>query len=186
MMAVEREKLAAVVSAALGAYSKAITPAEMEGWWGRCRDFSLADIERALKDHEDDPDDGKRAPRPVDVTRRLRAGTRTGSGCAARGVAGACQYPGIFSDDTHGSSTWWCPWHVRERSGPEAERWLQVSHDVPYETAAAKRAERMRGEATRTPGVVETAHAIALRHGNKPWQGTRFAAPINPDAEEAA
>lgn len=179
MMGVEQERFIALVTDALGQYAKTPTAKEFEYWWAACRTFAFPDIERALKDHQNDSDDGKRAPRPVDVTRRLRAGTRSGSGCAAHGAAGNCQYPGIFSSDTHGSTTWWCPWHFTDSSGPEAERWIQVSHEVPYEVAAAKRKDRMLAEAIRAPGVVETAHAIARRHGDRPWQGKRFSVSPN-------
>jgi hypothetical protein len=81
-----------------------------------------------------------------------------------------------------------------DRAGPEAERWIEVSQSVPYATALAKRAERMLRESQRAPGVVHTAHAIALRHGNRPWQvkgEDTFAGIgtvqkiVNEDAEEA-
>lgn len=192
MMGVERERFSALVNSTLAGYSKTVTQVEADGWWAKCRDFDFLDIQRALKAHEEEPDDGKRAPRPVDISRRLRSGTRSGHGCAARGAAGACQYPGIFSTDTHGSSTWWCPWHAQDSSGPEAERWIQVSHEVPYAVAQAKRAERIHAESIRAPGVVETAQAIARRHGNKPWWqngAQRFADPrhtVNQDAEDPA
>src|SRR5206468_3302073 len=65
----------ALVQRTLGEYVKTPTTGELEAWWATCRRFSFADVGRALQGHSEDPDDGKRAPRPVDVRRRLMAGT---------------------------------------------------------------------------------------------------------------
>jgi hypothetical protein len=170
MMSVEQAQFVELVTQTLAAYVKAPTAAEMEAWWITCRPFTFSDVERVLRLHSSDPEDGKRAPRPIDVKRKLAAGTQQGAGCSASGAAGNCAYPGIFSDGTTGGERWWCPWHRVDRAGPEAERWIEVSQSVPYATALAKRAERMLRESQRAPGVVHTAHAIALRHGNRPWQ----------------
>jgi hypothetical protein len=189
MMSVEQAKFVGLVAESLAQYSKAPTAAEVEAWWVTCKRFSFSDVERALGEHSMNEEDGRRAPRPIDVKRRLEYGTREGAGCAASGAAGRCAYPGIFSESTSGSEQWWCPWHRTDRRGPEAERWIEVSLQVPYATALAKRAERMAEEATRAPGVVHTAHAIALRHGNRPWRtkdaGPLVKAPFNEDAEAA-
>ena len=190
MITPEQPKFAEVVSEALAQYAKRPTAADIEDWWVTCKRFSLADVERGLREHSDHEEDGKRAPRPIDVKRRLQYGTRETSGCSATGVSGRCAYPGIFSESTGGGEQWWCPWHRSDRGGPEAERWIQVSLEVPYEKAMAKRSARMVEEAQRTRVVVNTSHAIALRHGNRPWQ-PRGAPPVvtmpfNEDAEDAA
>jgi hypothetical protein len=92
-----------------------------------CRVFTLHDVERALAAHQMDPDDGKRAPRPIDVKRRL--------------VSGVVERPKQADP------------HFAERIAQHYERSI------------------------RSPSVVATAHAIALRHGNKPWQGTQIEDP---------
>lgn len=132
MMTFERPKLVAIVTAALAEYVKVPTATELDAWWGVCRVFNLADLERALRAHAMDPDDGKRAPRPVDMKRRLASPRRD-----------------------------------------------------PYEPGAApsvsaeqeERLEAYRLACIRSPSVRATAHAIALRHGNKPW-GPRGEGPF--------
>jgi len=189
MITAEQPKFVELVTEALAQYTKAPTAAELEAWWITCKRFTIADVERALRDHSVDSEEGKRAPRPIDVKRRLEYGTREASGCAATGAAGRCAYPGIFSDGTGGGDRWWCPWHRETRGGPEAERWIEVSRQVPYAEALAKRSARMHEESLRASGRIQTQHAIALRHGNRPWwpKGEEpFATPFNEDAEEAA
>ena len=178
MVPTEQPAFVELVGNALGLYGKPLAPAELDAWWRACRSMSLLDVRRTLDAHAADPEDGKRAPRPVDVFRRVSFGAqRSGAGCAASGASGTCSYPGIWSDSTSGGERWYCPWHRLEHSGPEAERWIEVSHEVPYEAAMAKRVERMRLESHGAPGVVDLAHVIALRHGDKPWQGRRFEMP---------
>jgi hypothetical protein len=48
--------------------------------------------------------------------------------------------------------------------------WIERSREVPWEIANAKRIERMLGESIRAKPVVNLAHTIALRHGQKSWQ----------------
>lgn len=177
MMPDEQPLFFALVTRALGEYVKAAAPAELEAWWGTCKRFGLMDLERAFKAHAEDDEDGKRAPRPIDIKRRLAQGTMDRQRCAAFDPTGQCEYPGIFSEGTSGGESFWCPWHFRDRAGPEASRWIERSREIPWEVAQAKRCERMTAEAIRAPAVVATAHAIAKRHGDKPWQGTRIADP---------
>lgn len=194
MMTVERERFSAMVKAALADYMKVLTAADIDAWWGACKGFMLVDVERALREHSRG-EDGSRAPRPIDVKRYLGlTSTESGSRCSTSG----CQYPGVFSEGTNGGGPWWCPWHREERTGPISESFANASHEVPYEAAVAKRKDRLSrtldGEPAKIgpPGLVNTAHAIALRHGNKPWftkDTVRFLDPrpaFNPDAEEAA
>lgn len=188
MMSVEQDKFLLLVRSALADYVKSPTQQELDTWWATCRGFLFVDVERALNAHAEG-ENGARAPRPIDVKRILGSSTRSGAKCSVAGANGGCQYPGIFSEGSNGGGPWVCPWHRVDRVGPEAQRWIDVSQQVPYEEAQAKRAARMLAEAIRTPNVVETAHKIALRHGSRPWQGHRFVDPRpgqNPDAEEAA
>lgn len=178
MLPTEQEQFCEVVTEALGLYAKVPGPGDLEVWWRACKGFALADLERAFRAHADHPEDGKRAPRPVDVIRRVGAGARSGSQCAARDTTGQCAYPGLFSEGTSGDGPWFCPWHFHNAAGPDASRWIEVSRDVPYAEAMAKREARMRNDAIRAPGVVERAWDIAKRHGNRAWQvGDRWHLP---------
>lgn len=170
MLPTEQNEFFAVVSEALGAYMKFPGQPELAAWWRECKNLTLDGLRVALKSHKDDPDRGERAPRPADITRRLKTGNRDGQRCSARDYAGNCDYPGIFSNGTGGEGPWYCPWHRMDSIGPEASRWIEVSRDVPFAEASAKRIARMASDATRTAPVVSTAHAIARRHGNRPWQ----------------
>lgn len=122
MMSMQRDEFTAAVTAALAEYVKAPTAAELDAWWGTCRVFSLEDVVRSLKAHAMDPDDGKRAPRPIDVKRRLVSPRRGES------------EPNVRPLD------------------PESERMRA------YRQACIS-----------SPSVRATAHAIALRHGDRPW-----------------
>lgn len=185
----EREKFCGLVIDVLTKYAKPPSAGDLEAWWGACRTLELGDVERALSEHCDHPDEGKRAPRPIDVIRRVRSGSSSqASTCAAKDpLAGACRYPGIFSDGTTGGEHWYCPWHREDRVGEAAAKFIEMSHSTPYAKAAAKRVARLQEAATHSPSVLNTAHAIALRHGDRPWQGHQFGAAVaNPDTEEAA
>ena len=143
--------------------------------------YTLRDVERALVAHESDEHKGDRAPKPIDVKRRLSASSEGGQRCAAATAAGRCEYPGIFSG---GGRAWYCPWHHQNPAGPDASVWIERSAEIPFEHAAGKRAERIHAESTRAPVVVETAWDIAERHGNRPWRrtGEPFATPRRTDA----
>jgi hypothetical protein len=170
MLPTEQAQFFTLVGRSLNAYGKFPEQRELMAWWDECRNLSLEALQTALKSHRDDPDRGERAPRPVDITRRMKTGTRDAQRCTATDHTGQCQYPGIFSEGTAGEGPWYCPWHRQERAGPEASRWIERSRDVPYEVARAKRIERMNAEGQHTMAVTDTAHAIALRHGGRPWQ----------------
>lgn len=170
MLPTEQARFFQVVAEQLGAYGKHPQQSDLEAWWRECRGMSIDALEAAFKVHRDDQERGERAPRPVDVTRRMRNGARDAQRCACVDTTGPCEYPGIFSDGTMGDGPWYCPWHRLDRVGPEAARWIEVSCKVPYEEALAKRRARMLGEAQRADGVVRTSHTIAKRHGNRPWR----------------
>ncbi len=145
MLPAEQPRLYELVTEALTLYDRAPTNEQLLAWWMACKVFAMHDVERALKAHQDDADDGKRAPRPIDVVRKLRSGTTAGSGCAAvDAVAGRCEYPGIWGDGTTGGGPSYCHWHLRERSGPIAARVIQMSHEIPYAEAMAKVIENRR------------------------------------------
>lgn len=187
MLPTEQARFFEIITEALGAYGKFPSKQELNPWWIECRAMSLEGLEVALKAHKEDPDRGERAPRPVDLTRRLKTGNRDGQRCAASSPSGQCQYPGIFSDGTTGEGPWYCPWHRQDRVGPEAFRWIDISHNVPWEEASAKRTERMKAEGQRAAAVVDRSHAIALRHGTRPWQtGLAGLIPDSLRDEEAA
>lgn len=135
MLPHDQDKLFALVTDTLAAYAKVPTAQELGAWWATCRMFTLHDVERSLAAHQMDNDDGKRAPRPIDVKRRL--------------VSGAVERP--RTEDPH----------------------------------FAERLEAYRLQAIRSPAVVACAHAIALRHGNRPWQGSYAAAKSASDVVES-
>lgn len=188
MYPTEQARFFETINQALGAYGKFPERRELEAWWGECRSLTLEGLQVALKAHRDDPDRGERAPRPVDLTRRLKTGNRDEQRCAATDMTGRCEYPGIFSDGTMGEGPHYCPWHRTDRSGPDASAWIERSRNIPFEVARAKRIDRMNTEAQGTAAVRHTAHAIALRHGQKPWQGNAMMSAPNGyrQDEEAA
>jgi hypothetical protein len=169
MMPLEQSEFFDVVLHALGGYGREATQRELEAWWGHLKHYGLRDVERALRAHEADADEGKRAPRPVDVKRRLSTNSASRQ-CAARNAAGQCAYVGLFSDGTTGDRLWFCPWHRQERAGPDASRIIEKSTEIAFADAYARRVDRIHADAARAPAVVDTAHAIALRHGNRPWR----------------
>lgn len=174
MLPHDQDELLDAVTSTLALYSKKLTAEDQATWWSACRAFSLEDVRRVLRDLAADPAEGKFAPKPIDVKRRIEAEQGAANAgpatCAASGAAGRCAYPGIFSDSVTGSERWYCPWHREVKFGPDAERWIEVSHKVPFAEARAKRDLRMLEEGQRALGVVDTSHAIALRHGNRPWR----------------
>jgi methylphosphotriester-DNA--protein-cysteine methyltransferase len=183
MLPTDHARFCELVTAALRAYVKRPTEEDLEDWWSECKGLSLDAMETAFKAHKADPDRGERAPRPADITRRMKAGARNAQNCAAMDFSGQCNYPGIFSDGTAGEGPWYCPWHRSDRIGPEASRWIEISRTTPYEVARQKRIERMTAEGQNTASVKDTAHAIAKRHGDRPWQ-TRMQWPTGLSTDE--
>lgn len=170
MLATDQARFLQVVTEALRAYGKKPEKVDLEDWWHECRGLSIEALEAALKAHKDDPERGERAPRPVDITRRMKAGNRESQGCAAVDSSARCAYPGIFSDGTQGEGSWWCPLHRIERVGPEASKRIEYSHNVSWEDFRAKQGKKRAAEVIKAPAVVQTAWDIAKRHGNRPWQ----------------
>lgn len=167
MLPTEQAKFFEAVQRTLNAYGKFPEQRELEAWWYECSRLSLDALEVALKSHRADPDRGERAPRPVDITRRMKTGARTASQCAAVDPSGRCEYPGIFSDGTMGEGPWYCPWHRQDRVGPEASHWIDVSRNVPWERAREKHVARFAQEALRAPAVIATTADLAKgRRGN--------------------
>lgn len=123
MMPDEQDRFFGIITRALGEYVREPSEGEFESWWAVCRHYPLDDVKAALKAHELDPDDGKRAPRPIDIKRRLY-----------------------------------------RPSAPEPDQRARE----PVDSNSVSFIEQVKREA-RSPSVVNTAHAIALRHGNRPW-----------------
>ena len=178
MLPSDHDEFVELVTKALAGYARRPSADDLEDWWDKCHRLSLEGLRAAFKAHEDDPERGERAPRPVDITRRMKAGSSDALRCAARDTTGQCEYPGIFNEGTNGEGRWWCPWHRLDHAGPEASRWIEVSRQVPYAEAMAKRQARMHNDAIRSSGVVERAWDIAKRHGARAWQvGERWHLP---------
>lgn len=178
MLPTEQADFFRIVTATLNAYGRFPEPRELEAWWQECRGLSLDALEAALKAHRADQDRGERAPRPVDITRRMKTGQRNAQNCAAVDPTGQCQYPGIFSDGTTGDGPWYCPWHRTDRVGDEASRWIEVSRRVPFEEARAKQTQRHADTGATSPAAKAVRAAMSGRRGN-------FAA-VAPKLEDAA
>lgn len=167
MLPTDRGAFAKLIARSLGAYAKSPTPDEIGMWFDQLERFTLDGIERALETHTQHADDGKRAPRPIDVIRALRSGSTGSEDCAYTDAAsGRCQYPGVFSDGTNGGGPWYCSWHAHNRGGPDAARIAAVSHEVPIQTAMAKRVERMNAQANDSPAVQALRARLKERRGN--------------------
>lgn len=163
----KRRQFAEIVTEALSRYDREVSPEALEVWMRTLADYGNDRVQAALDEHAESAEDGKRAPRPVDIWRRLNSSGGKGRQCAASSSAGMCQYPGVFSDATDGSGQWWCPWHRLHRTGPEADRYIEASRSVPWEVASAKRIERMGHEARGNPHVTALRERIAARMGRK-------------------
>lgn len=184
MLPAEKARFFEIVQASLNGYAKFPDERELEAWWNECQGLTLDALQTAFKAHKDDPDRGEKAPRPVDITRRLKTGRRDDRRCSATDTTGRCEYPGIFSEGTQGEGPWYCPLHLRERAGLEASRRIEYSRAVAWESFREKQAAKRLAESVRAAPVVDTARAIAKRHGNRPWQ--TGLADLLPKAEEAA
>ena len=139
MLPTEQPEFVRLIQRTMAEYLKAPSAAELEAWWDVCRSLSLASIESAMKAHAVDPEDGKRAPRPIDIKRRLVT-----------------------------------------RRPSDAPDFKTVDEDSP-------RMRAYRQACISSPAVVNTAHAIALKLGNRPWpsDADRFHAAM-PKRKEAA
>lgn len=74
-----------------------------------------------------------------------------------------CSYPvGMFPE---GATSGWCIFH-RSLPANRGGEVVQQSKTVPY----AEAIKSIAAQGQRSPSVIATAHEIALRHGNKPWQ----------------
>ena len=170
MLPTEQAQFFEIIGHALAAYGKYPEKRELEAWWRECRSLTLEALEAALKAHKADQDRGERAPKPADISRRMKAGDRDAQRCAATDPNGQCAYPGIFSDGTQGEGSWYCPLHRSDRVGPEASRRIDYSQSMPWDEFRAKQIAKRLAESQRAPAVIATAHTIAMRHRNRPWQ----------------
>lgn len=158
----DREDLRTALASALGMYDREITDDGLDTWMASLKAFDLETVRVAIRAHMEADDEGKRAPRPVDIWRRLTSGGGKGTQCSAVSVAnGRCDYPGVFSDATDGRGQWWCPWHRQHRTGPEADRYIEASKSIDFGTAASKRIERMNAEARESPTVARVRAQMA-------------------------
>lgn len=164
MLPTDRDALRQTLTSALGMYDRDASDEAVDTWLSALKAFDLARVRSAIRDHMDHPEDGKRAPRPVDIWRRLSHGGGKGSQCGV--VApdiGRCEYPGIFSDGTDGSGQWYCPWHREARTGPAAIAIIEQSRVTPYADAMAARVAKMNAGAAESPAVRRVREAMAAR-----------------------
>ncbi len=146
-------------------YLREPSPFELESWWSGCKAYALPDIERALLRHQADEREGKHAPKPNDVKRRLAAPTSGTGNCAASDPTGRCEYPGIFSSGTGGDGPWYCPWHARDQQGDEASKWIARSRRIPFDEARAKQAQRFASGVGTTPAAMRIRATLTGRRG---------------------
>lgn len=186
MLPTEQGKFFEAVTRSLSAYGRFPEQRDLEAWWHECRSMTLEGLEAALKSHRDDPDRGERAPRPVDITRRMKTGSRNAQQCAAVDHTGRCEYLGIFSDGTSGEGPWYCPWHREDRASEESSRWIEVSRRVRWDDAHAKRTARMAEEAQRAPTVATTRERMRTEaRGNLAKLLGRYQPTDAPEPAEA-
>lgn len=180
MLPTDRAAFAKLIARHLGAYAKSPTPDEIAMWFDQLERHALEDIGRALEAHCQHHDDGKRAPRPIDVIRALRSGSTGMETCSvADAINGRCQYPGVFSEGTSGGGPWYCSWHAHNRSGPDAAKFIAASHEIPPHVAMERRVERMNAQANDSHAVRRLREAMAAR-------GRRSAGNIGDLAHKAA
>lgn len=185
MLHTERGAFAKLIARQLGAYAKSPTPDEIGMWFDQLERFTLEDIGRALESHANQSDDGKRAPRPIDVIRALRSGASGSEACSVSdAINGRCQYPGVFSEGTSGGGPWYCSWHAHDRSGPDASRFIAASHDVPVRAAMAKRVERMNAQAHESPAVKSLRARLKAPRGNIGQLAARASGMRQPGEDE--
>lgn len=90
--------------------------------------------------------------------------------CTYKAGENRCHYPvGMFAE---GNTSGWCVFHRQQLSQRDGAAVVEQSERVPYLQAI----KPLIDAAKNAPGVVETAHEIALRHGKKPWQASLAAA----------
>jgi hypothetical protein len=99
-------------------------------------------------------------------TKKPREGQRSfDHRCTYKAMGDRCEYPvGLF---TEGSTSGWCIFHRQPGQPGSGAEIVRQSREIPYGDAVKKIMERN----TRAQSVMEKAWDIALRHGNKPWQG---------------
>lgn len=180
MQPTDRETLRATLVSALGMYDRAPDEASIETWSATLKAFSMDRIRAALKAHLEHPEDGKRPPRPVDIWRRLSAGAGRSSQCAACGLEGQCEWPGVFSDS---SGQWWCYAHRTHRSGPECDAAIRKSRTMSYPEILAERLAQARidADAATSPTVRRLRAQISERRRILP---TAPAPEREPGADE--
>lgn len=169
MLPTDRDALAKTITSALGMYDREANDATIDTWMATLKAFDLERVRSALRDHMEHAEDGKRAPRPVDIWRRLSHGGGKGSQCGAVAPdVGRCDYPGIFSEGTDGSGQWYCPWHREARTGPAAIEIIEQSRFTPYADAFAARVAKLNAGAIDSPAVLRVRAAMASRVRHAP------------------
>lgn len=182
MQSIDREAFAQTLTSALAMYDREVTDQAIDTWMSTLKAHELGRVRQAIRDHMDHHEDGKRAPRPVDIWRRLNAGGGRGVQCAASSSAGRCRYPGVFSDATDGTGQWWCPWHRENREGVKADEAIEASANTPFDEAQRHRIARLNAEACASPSVRRLREQMSRRQHEVP----AIREPGQDDAEEAA
>lgn len=187
MLPTDRDAFATTLTSALGMYDREANDATVDTWMATLKAFDLARVRSALKDHMEHAEDGKRAPRPVDIWRRLTHGGGKGTQCAAVAPdVGRCQFPGVFSDSTDGSGQWYCPWHRSMRSGPDAVVAIERSSSLDFADVNARRIELANIAAVESPAVKRLRAAVTSRKPGNAFPAMPLRQPGEDDAEACA
>lgn len=85
--------------------------------------------------------------------------------CTFKGAGDRCDYPvGMFLE---GMTSGWCIFHRQPGQPGDGAEIVRQSKQTPYVEAIQRIIDRNASAGS----VVDLAWSIALRHGNKPWQG---------------
>lgn len=77
MIASEKIKFQALMGGVGEAYSKTVTPAMIDFYWGTLEKFNYDDVVRAMNLHATNPDNGQFFPKPADVIRYIQGSNET-------------------------------------------------------------------------------------------------------------
>lgn len=100
--------------------------------------------------------------------------------CTFRAGSERCNYPvGMFAE---GNTSGWCIFHRQPLDAGQGAEIVRQSFSVSYADAIRPMLERAKS----APGVIETAHEIALRLGDKPWPSDADRLSVDMPKERAA
>ncbi len=94
----QKDEFVMMLAEILSFYDKDISPFSIQLWWGALKRFELAEVQRAMALHYQNPDQGKYAPRPGDIIRLLEGSSQDGAARAWSKVDSAVRKIGPYQD----------------------------------------------------------------------------------------